>query len=381
MEEEKEKEIENIEYLSKNKQTKSNKTLLFLLFIILAFGAGLAVMYLLNLGNTKVITKNRTISTVKVSETSMEDAIDKVYDAVLCIEVLDSSGTAVSTGTGFVYDKDGYVLTNAHVITDGSSIRGTLSNGNKVTLKLLGFDSYSDIAVLKMDAKNVLKVASIGTSKNIKIGNTVFTVGSPMGVNYAGTVTKGILSGKDRLIETSSSSTNTYESYIVKVLQTDAAISPGSSGGPLVDLNGDVIGITSLKLVDSSIEGMGFAIPIEDVMTYVDTLEQGGKIERPIIGVNTVDLTNKNYLYRYGINIDTNLDTGVVIVKVLDGYPAANAGLKQGDIITKVGDTEVKTTAELKYALYKHKVGDTIEITYYRNDKKATIKVTLSKSE
>ena len=179
---------------------------------------------------------------------------------------------------GFVFEKDnkyGYVLTNAHVVSSGGTVQGVLSNNDTVSLTVLGTDSYTDLAVLAMDKDKVLQTASIGTSVNTKVGNTVFTVGSPMGATYAGTVTKGILSGKDRLIETSTSSNNglSTESYIVKVLQTDAAISPGNSGGPLVNLAGDVIGITSLKLVDSSVEGMGFAIPIEDAMNYVDTLK------------------------------------------------------------------------------------------------------------
>lgn len=376
--------MDRIEYIEgiKKKKKRNLGPIKFIIIIIVAFLVGAGIMYLYSKENPTVITKDRTFSETKVTEEAMEDAIDKVYDAVLCIEVLSEDGSAVSSGTGFVYEKDdkyGYVLTNAHVVSGAKTVQGILSNNNTVTLTVLGYDSYTDLAVLRMDAKDVLQVVSIGKSENIKVGNSVFTVGSPLGSAYAGTVTKGILSGKDRLIETSSSNANslTTESYIVKVLQTDAAISPGNSGGPLVNLAGDVIGITSLKLVDTQVEGMGFAIPIEDAMNYVDTLAQGKEIQRPIIGVQLLDLTNKYALYRYGINVDSSIKSGVILVKVNDGYPANNGGLKDGDIITKVDDEKVTTVSEFKYQLYRHKIGDEIEITYYRNGKenKTTIKL------
>lgn len=376
--------IEKEKNKKNNENNKSKSIIIFIIVIIIAFCLGLLLMYLYSLKNPKIITKNRTISNNKVTEEAMEDAIDKIYDAVICIEVLNDDGTALSTGTGFIYQKDdkyGYVLTNAHVITDSKNVQGTLSNNNTTKLTLLGKDSYMDLAVLRMDAKDVLKVASLGTSKNTKIGNTVFTVGSPMGSSYAGTVTKGILSGKERLIETNTSNSFSSESYIVKVIQTDAAISPGNSGGPLVNLAGDVIGITSLKLVDTQVEGMGFAIPMEDALSYIDILEKGEEVKRPIVGVQILDLTNPYLLYRSGITIDSSIKSGVVLVSVKDGYPAKDAGLKEGDVITKVASEKVTTVAQFKYELYKHKIDDTIEMTYIRGGKEHTVKVKLTKSE
>lgn len=368
----------------KKKQNNNRNGLLLFIIILFAFGLGMGIMYEYKEKTSKTVTKNRVISQNTVTEEAMEDAIDKIYDAVLCIEVLNDSGEAASTGTGFVYEKDdkyGYVLTNAHVVSGGTNVQGMLSNNEKVKLTILGTDTYTDIAVLRMDAKDVLKVASIGTSKNTKIGNTVFTVGSPLGSSYAGTVTKGILSGKDRLIETSTSTNGlSSESYTVKVLQTDAAISPGNSGGPLVNLAGDVIGITSLKLVDEKVEGMGFAIPIEDVLTYVDTLEKGEKIKRPVLGVQILDMTNKYLLYRYNIQIDSKVTNGIILMGIEDGYPAAIAGLKKGDIITKVNGEDVTTSSGFKYELYKYNVGDEIELTYYRDGKENKVKVKLDKT-
>ena len=369
---------------TRKRQNNNRNGLLLFIIVLFAFGLGMGIMYEYKEKTSKTVTKNRVISQNTVTEEAMEDAIDKIYDAVLCIEVLNDSGEAASTGTGFVYEKDdkyGYVLTNAHVVSGGTNVQGMLSNNEKVKLTILGTDTYTDIAVLRMDAKDVLKVASIGTSKNTKIGNTVFTVGSPLGSSYAGTVTKGILSGKDRLIETSTSTNGlSSESYTVKVLQTDAAISPGNSGGPLVNLAGDVIGITSLKLVDEKVEGMGFAIPIEDVLTYVDTLEKGEKIKRPVLGVQILDMTNKYLLYRYNIQIDSKVTNGIILMGIEDGYPAANAGLKKGDIITKVNGEDVTTSSGFKYELYKYNVGDEIELTYYRDGKENKVKVKLDKT-
>lgn len=379
-------EVSNNEYSKKNKkEPRNNKSLKLILFLFISFALGVGLMYWYSINNPTVVTKNKTISETKVSEVAIEDAIDKVYDSVLCIEVLNNNGDALSTGTGFVYSKDdkyGYVLTNAHVVSNGTNIQGTLSNNAVVNLTVLGTDAYTDLAVLKMDVKDVIQVSSIGTSENTKVGNTVFTVGSPMGATYAGTVTKGILSGKDRLVATSTSSSNgvNNESYIVKVLQTDAAISPGNSGGPLVNLAGDVIGITSLKLVNEEVEGMGFAIPIEDAMKYVDYLEKGQAIQRPVMGVQIIDLTNKYLLYRYGITVDQSVKSGVMLLKVSDGYPAFDAGLKDGDIITEINGEKISTASEFKYELYKHNIGDVIEVTYIRNGKTKKLKVKLSKA-
>lgn len=373
-------EFSNPEYIGR-KNKKNNNPAKLVIAIIVAFLLGSGIMYYYNYKNPNVVTKKTMVSETKVTEEAMEDAIDKVYNSVLCIEVLNNNGDTISSGTGFVYQKDskyGYVLTNAHVVSNNSNIQGTLSNNKVVNLTVLGTDSYTDLAVLRMDVKDVLQVASIGTSSNIKIGNTVFTVGSPMGSTYLGTVTKGILSGKDRLVSTTSSNSSN-ESFTVKVLQTDAAISPGNSGGPLVNLAGDVIGITSLKLVNDEVEGMGFAIPIEDAMDYVSYLEKGQAIKRPMMGVQIVDLTNRYLLNRYGIKVDSNISSGVMLIKVNIGYPAFLAGLKDGDIITKIDNEKITTTAEFKYYLYKHKIGDTVKVTYIRNGKEGNCEVKLTK--
>mgnify|MGYP002627169813 CR=1 FL=1 len=199
----------------------------------------------------------------------------------------------------------------------------------------------------------------------MEIGDTVFTVGSPLGKEYMGTVTKGILSGKNRTVTVSSSN----NSLMLEVLQTDAAINPGNSGGPLVNIKGEVIGVNSMKLVQNEIEGMGFAIPIEVVTSIIDKLEAGEQIERPIIGIEMSDVDRTYYLYRQGIIIPEDIEKGVVVLKTSDNYPAAKAGLQKGDIIISIEDTEITDTTHFKYLLYKYNIGDQIHIKYYRDNK------------
>lgn len=376
------------------KKKNNKKIWLFILLILLGIILGITLTIIL-LGDSSnenglinklekvIVTKERAESEIKVSDVQIEEAIEKVYDSVLCIEVMDSRGNLLGSGTGFVYSKDekyGYILTNAHVVESGTNIVGTLTSGVEVKLERLGIDTYMDLAVLRMDAKNIIKVATLGNTKNTNIGGTVFTVGSPMGKEFLGTVTKGILSNKDRYVERS---TGTYssETVIVKVIQTDAAISPGNSGGPLVNVSGDVIGINSMKLVDSSVEGMGFAIPIEDALEYINDLENKRTIKRPYIGVSVYDiLTNKDYLISRGANIPENLNYGIYIIDVEETGSAYKSGIRKNDIITHVNDVKIDNLAKFKYELFKHKIGESIEVTYYRNNKKAKLKIELKNS-
>ena len=200
-----------------------------------------------------------------------------------------------------------------------------------------------------------------------------------MGVAYRGSVTAGILSGKDRMVSVSVSNASSND-WVMRVLQIDASINPGNSGGPLLNVNGEVIGICSLKLVDDDIEGMGFAIPIEYAMNHVESLEQGQEIEWPVLGISMSNVTDTVTLYRNGILIDSDLTKGAVVVSTTDGSGAANAGLKKGDVIIKLDGNEIKDSAYLRYELYQHQAGDTIEITYIRDNKEHTTQVTLGKS-
>ena len=208
------------------------------------------------------------------------------------------------------------------------------------------------------------------------LGDAVFTVGSPLGYDYRGSVTSGILSGKDRMVSVEVSSSLNYD-WVMRVLQIDASINPGNSGGPLLNVNGEVIGICSLKLVDDEIEGMGFAIPIEYAMSHVKTLEEGKKIKWPVLGISTVNVTETSSLIKNDIKIPKKTTEGVVITSIKDNSSAANTDLKKGDIIIKINKTKIKDTAFLRYELYQYQSGDIIEITYLRNGHEKTTKVTL----
>ena len=235
--------------------------------------------------------------------------------------------------------------------------------------------------MLSIDANKIVSVAEIGNTEDLRLGDTVFTVGAPLDTEYYWTVTRGILSGKDRMVEVSleNSYSNTSD-YIMKVLQTDASINSGNSGGPLANANGEVIGITNMKLVSSGVEGIGFAIPIEDAANFADMIIKGESIQRPVLGVEMLDLIYRRQLRNEGIYLDTDLEQGVVVVNVQEDSPAEKAKLKKGDIITAIDGNEIKNVASLRYNLYQHKVGDTMDVTFERDGKQQSTKIKLSKA-
>lgn len=322
-----------------------------------------------------VITKDET----KVYEkSSLSKSVEKVYDSVVLIETYENDSLSGS-GTGFVYKVDnkyGYILTNEHVIKN-DNIKITFTNDEATTAEILGKDEFLDLAVLRIDKKYVGQIATIGKSEDMMLGDVVFTVGSPLGYNYRGSVTSGVLSGKDRMVKTTVSSSNSND-WIMRVLQFDASINPGNSGGPLLNVNGEVIGVCSLKLIDDNIEGMGFAIPIEYAMSHIDTLENGKKIVWPVLGIGMINVTDKAGVQNNDVSVPKNVKEGVIVLSIKENTGAADSSLKKGDIIIKINDNKVKDTAYLRYELYQHQSGDTIEITYIRNGKEKTTKVTLS---
>ena len=359
------------------KQNTKQKVIYIVSIIIAIFVGVIATVLVLKFvpGTKEVV--NRTVKDVSIEETNtIKESITKIKDAVVVIEAY-KNGQKISQGSGFVYKKEdqkGYVLTNHHVIDDADEIKVVNNNDQSVDAKLLGSDELSDLTVLSIDESAVMDVATFGKSDNVEVGDTVFTVGTPLGNEYKGTVTKGILSGKNRLVSVDTTSGG----FVMEVLQTDAAMNPGNSGGPLVNINGEVIGVNSLKLVEDEIEGMGFAIPSELVQTELESLEQGKEIVRPKLGVEFTDLSNSYLLYRSGIMIDKDIDQGIVVVSVSKGTPASDAGLQTGDVITEMDGTEVESTSHFRYLLYKHKVGDTVTIKYIRNGNTEEVKLHLN---
>lgn len=369
---------------------KKQDTLKMMFIVTFSFVIGGVVMFALlkwtpiisevlgTTGGGTLVTKNET----QVYEKgSLAASVEKIYDATALVRTYKKE-QVISTGTAFVYrtdDKYGYLLTNNHVVSGGDKITLVMSNDEEIDGKVLGGDEYLDLAVIQIAREKVTLIANIGKSEDMRLGDTVFTVGAPMGYEYRGSVTSGILSGKDRMVSVSVSNTSSND-WVMRVLQLDASINPGNSGGPLLNVNGEVIGICSLKLVDDQIEGMGFAIPIEYAMSHVKTLEAGKTIEWPLLGIEMANVTDTSLLYRNRIIIDEKIKQGVVVLNAVDGSGAKDAGLKKGDVITKLAGKEVKDYAYLRYELYQHQAGDVVEITFIRDSKEKTVKVKLGKS-
>lgn len=295
----------------------------------------------------------------------------------------DSNLVEASEGSGVIYNKDGdsaYVVTNNHVVEGSDGLEVVMSDGTKVKGELMGTDAVTDLAVIKISSENVEEVATFGDSSALKVGEPAIAIGSPLGSQYANSVTSGIISSVNRPISDSTSGVN------ISAIQTDAAINPGNSGGPLVNIAGQVIGINSSKIAststessDISVEGMGFAIPSNDVVKIIDQLQKDGKVTRPALGINMVDLSSVTSQQQEQIlGVPSSVKSGVVITNVMNATPAEKAGLKQYDVITKVDGEEVTSATDLQSILYGKNVGDTITITYYRGDKESTTKVDLT---
>ena len=362
-----------------NKKSGNNTGLVLIVSILLSFVCGMIGAYLIcQTVSVEQVVKN--ITTSELVENSISSSVDKVYGSTVVV-IASSKGKTISTGTGFIYKKkDGkaYIMTNNHVIDGADSVAVEFNDKNDtIDASIVGGDTYADIAVLTIKDDNYTSV-EIGDVDSLKLGDTIFTVGSPMGVNYKGTVTKGILSGKERMVEVNL--TGSTSDYYMKVLQIDAAVNPGNSGGPLCDVSGNVIGIISLKIVKDEVEGMGFAIPIEDALKYASLIEDGGEIARPYLGISMLDLSEEYLLWQNRITLPDGISEGVAVVEVENGTPASKAGLKKGDIITKINDEDTGTLAEFRYELYKHDVGEKIKVTFYRNGKEQSAEVTLGKN-
>ena len=326
--------------------------------------------------------KGAVVSVINLKRQSSSSSTDSLYNSLFGDDEGGSSKKngkleTYSEGSGVVYMKSngkGYIVTNNHVISGSDAVQVQLANGKTVSAKVVGKDSTTDLAVLSIDAKYVTQTAEFGDSKSLQAGQTVIAVGSPLGSEYASTVTQGIVSAPARTIETSSGNQQT-------VVQTDAAINPGNSGGALVNSAGQVIGINSMKLAQSSdgtsVEGMGFAIPSNEVVTIVNELVKKGKITRPQLGVRVVALNGIPEAYRSRLKIKSSLKNGIYVASINKNSSASRAGMKSGDVITAVDGKKVDDVSSLHSILYSHKVGDTVNVTVNRNGRNVSLNVKL----
>lgn len=322
--------------------------------------------------------KNILPESGKVNDSGISSSVNKIYDATVYIQNYNGS-TVSTTGTGFVYKKDrskGYILTNYHVVSGSNTIRVTLSDDSIVKAKFVGGDQYADIAVITIPAKEVKQVATIGSSEKTPLGATVFTVGSPINNKYRGTITRGVLSGKDRLVKISVNGGSEYN--MMKLLQTDAAINPGNSGGPLCDVNGEVIGMNSYKIVKENIEGVSFAVSMDDISKKLSNYEKGTSNVKPYIGITMVNLSDSSSMSYYGLSnkVKTKRTRGVVVESVKTNT-AAYGILATGDIIYKINGVTVNNIDYLRYELYRYNIGDKLKFTIEREGKTRTVEVVL----
>lgn len=327
-------------------------------------------------GNNGSKTNIETVNyDIKTDTTEM---IAEVSDSVVGVAVYTNNKVG-SSGSGVIYEVDGktsYIITNHHVISDAKEVQVVFSNKESVTAEVLGSDQYSDIAVLKVTTTFDVEAIKRGDSDLLKTGEPVLAIGSPLGIEYAGTVTQGIISATSRTISVDLNSDG-QDDWDMNVIQTDAAINPGNSGGAFVNAAGELVGITSMKFSDTSVEGMGFALPINDVMKNVDEIRETGKVTRPVLGVSGVSLSGfSSYELRY-YQIDTNLKDGIYVAKVSSDSAASKAGIEVGDIIVKMDNDEITTYKSFLTKLYSKKPGDTIKVVVNRDGSEKTISITL----
>ena len=335
----------------------------------------------------KVMFDNNTSNTTSETQTKVVDidvksdlteVIANAKESTVGIAVYQNNQSSGS-GSGVIYKVDGktvYVITNHHVIDSASSIEVIYSNGESVKAELVGSDQYGDIAVLKMTVNFDVTAFSIGNSDLLDSGETVVAIGSPLGIEYAGTVTQGIVSAPKRTISVDLNSDGS-EDWDMNVIQTDAAINPGNSGGALINAAGKLVGITSMKYASEEVEGMGFALPINDAVKHVEEIIQTGKVSRPVLGISGVSLDAYSSYELYMYRIQTNLNKGIYIANVQNGSAASNAGLQVGDVITHFDGEEIESYKDFLSKLYAKKSGDKVVLTINRSGSTSKVNVTL----
>ena len=343
---------------------------IILLSGIVGFGAGHAGSHLSNNANVTIQqqTNKSNSGTVQVSDVS--DIVEKCKDSVVEITTESvSSGNSIfgqyvsqGAGSGVIISKDGYIVTNNHVVSGATSLIVTTTDGTEYDASVVGKDSQTDLAVIKVDANN-LQAATLGDSDILQVGDPAIAIGNPLG-ELGGTVTTGIISATDRQI--------TIDDETMTLLQTDAAINPGNSGGGLFNADGNLIGIVNAKESSTGIEGLGFAIPItpaQDIIT--ELMENGSVTSRPALNVSLYDYTSKNQ-GQY-----SKYEDGCYIVQIVKNGAADKAGLKQNDRILSFDGEQIQSTSDVKNVLKKHKIGDTVKMVVERDSKKITVEITL----
>ncbi len=362
-----------------------NKNRLFQVIVsvllVISLGCNAFLMYkVLSITSTNNQSGSKpTVQNVNYDvKTDLTKIIENVSNSTVGVAVYQRNQLAGS-GSGVIYQVDSktvYVITNYHVIEDAESIEVVFYNSKSVKATLVGGDKYGDIALLKMTVDFDVNAIKCGNSDLLERGETVLAIGSPLGIEYAGTVTQGIVSNTNRTISVDLNNDNQAD-WDMNVIQTDAAINPGNSGGAFVNAAGELVGITSSKYSSTEVEGTGFALPINDVVSMIEEIKQNGKVNRPTLGISGISLDSySSYeLYMYRIQTDTN--KGIYVARVQNGSAASKAGIESGDIITKFDGKEIGTYKDFLTMLYDKKPGDKITLTVDRDGDVSDVKVTL----
>ena len=346
---------------------------------------------------TKAVKKvqNAVVSVINYQEGSSSDSLNDLYGRIFGggdrsdssqENSKDSDGLQVAgEGSGVIYKKDGkeaYIVTNNHVVDGAKKLEIMLSDGSKITGKLVGKDTYSDLAVVKVSSDKIKTVAEFADSNSLTVGEKAIAIGSPLGTEYANSVTEGIVSSLSRTVTMQN---DNGETVSTNAIQTDAAINPGNSGGALVNIEGQVIGINSSKIsstsavAGSAVEGMGFAIPSNDVVEIINQLEKDGKVTRPALGISMADLNSLSSSATSKLDLPDDVKAGVVVGSVQKGMPA-DGKLQENDVITEIDGKEISSKTDIQTNLYSHSIGDNIKVTFYRGKDKKTEDLKLTKS-
>ena len=320
-----------------------------------------------------------TTLTPAITSSVIQNSMSSVVGIYLSATTINYTGASeeedLGSGSGVIITSDGYIVTNNHVVEGGQNIRVCLQDGSEYEATLIGTDSYSDLAVIKIDATG-LPAATLGTSSNMTVGDPVFAIGNPLGV-LSSSVSQGIISGLDRTIN--------VDGHNMTLMQTDAAVNPGNSGGGLFNANGELIGIVNAKSYGLDVEGIGFAIPMDTAKSIIiDLIDLGYVTGRPYLGISMQDVAlrfGSGYSSNPFFSFGGNYVTGVQVVAVEEGSPAQNAGLQVNDVIVGLDDQEITGTSQLSALLYEYKVGDTVTISVLRGNETQQLSVTLGSRE
>ncbi|SDZ65454.1 serine protease Do [Evansella caseinilytica] len=340
-----------------------------------------------NSGETEEVVSNLPSELVNISMTSeVIEAVDRVSDAVVGVINMREANSLFSTGSegtgsGVIYKvEDDYalVVTNYHVIEGASQIEVTLSNGKRIPAEKVGEDELTDLALLKIDSEDVTAVAQFGNSEALKPGEPAIAIGNPL--SFEGSVTLGIISAVERSIPVDLTG-NGMTDWNAEVLQTDAAINPGNSGGALLNIQGEVIGINSMKIAEQAVEGIGFAIPSSIVIPIIEDLEHYGEVRRPQMGVVIRSLNEiPSFHWQDTLKLPEDITGGVYLEGVQPDTPADRAGLEEGDVIVELDGEEINDSHDLRNFLYtKKKIGDKVTVGFYRDGKKEEVELTLDR--